>query len=152
MPLKFNIKDTIREDLTRHFKKKYEPELTKALVKLGDVIIDDALNQPPTPPLLTAELRDSFFVFVKGQLVKFGRSYKGPTTTKRHGLVVGFGAEHAVYQEFMLTPEGPWIPSPLSVSVGAGGGFLGTKIKKNARRYKSIVVNELKKSPAFTRF
>lgn len=139
-------KDDISEKLSKLYDRKMAAIVRDALKVVGQQIVHDALFESPTPPLLTNELRRSWFVAVEGRIVDKGPEYNGDGQPSKTGLTVGFGAGHAIYMETMLSPEGPLNPSPLSISLGAGGGFLSSKLSKNARKYADLLADEIRKA------
>jgi len=146
--LEFKIKSNFDKEATVYYRGKFVEYLEKAHKKVADAILNDVFNQEPTPPKDTGELRESFFAFVLGKLYKKGSSYNGVSKIDRKGLVVGFSTDYAWLQHENLTPAGErWNLGPVSLTVspGAGGKFLSSKLETNKEKYKKIIIDELGK-------
>jgi hypothetical protein len=152
-----SVKNTIRDGAGR-FARKIPAAVQMAGASVGLAILDDAVNEEPTPPIDTGLLRGSGFVYSAGRLVKAGPraavASSFPAGGKGYEIVVGFNTPYAKYQHEGLQP-GPGVetssgrkinlqPGPKSQQAGnVGGRFLFAKIEKNKDKYAAIFADRL---------
>lgn len=149
--MKSGVTNTIAPGL-RALAARLPKALENAAGVAGLAVIDDAVNEDPTPPLDTGYLRGSWFVYVNGKKKSNGGnagSLPGsvPADPKTVSTTVGFSAPYAAAQHQNLEPAGPWQRGPKSPP-DSGGNYLGAKLGRNKNNYARIFADRLAKAIA----
>lgn len=151
--MKTGVTNTLTSGLAK-LAKKLPKAIENAAGVSGLALIDDSLNQDPTPPIDTGYLRGSWFVYVNGKKKKGGKDAgQIPESinvdASKITATVGFSAEYAAAQHQNLAPAGSWQPGPKSQTAGnTGGNFMGAKMERNKDRYAQVFADRLKKAIA----
>lgn len=147
--MKSGVTNTIAPGL-RKLASRLPKALENAAGVAGLAVIDDAVNEDPTPPLDTGYLRGSWFVYVNGKKKSSGSdagSLPGTIQTEQGTVstTIGFSAPYAAAQHQNLEPAGTWQRGPKSPP-NSGGNYLGSKLDRNKDRYAKIFADRLAKA------
>lgn len=123
-------------------------ESRRAAGLAGLAMIEDALTKAPTPPVLTGNLRGSWFVYAGNELISEGPDSGAPRSIDAPPIStsVGFNTRYAMKMHENLEPAGPYKKGPYSEQAGdVGGKFLESKMIAYRSRYAKIIADALKK-------
>lgn len=104
-------------------------------------LLDDALNEPPKPPVDTGFLRRSWAAFVGNRKIAGGGEERGGTPDdNRTTGTVAFDSVYAAYQHELAEPINHAKPD---ANMDSGPKFLEAKLARNQNEYVRELVKDI---------
>lgn len=137
--MKIKLTNTITSGINK-LAKQMGSSTAEAMEIAALALAQDAVDQAPSVPVDTGNLRGSWAVYVNGNIIASGNKADAPAKIASGGKIsagVAFSADYALYQhEGIHFKHRKSSPTP-------GAKFLEVKLISNKDQYREIIAREL---------